>query len=315
MSVDFVTATRDVSDQKSWLAARALRVGASDAPIICGISTFESPFTLYHKKRATLEALENEEEFQERLFWGKTLEPVIIRRFADVTQRGVIQVSEEPLITTHIWKVVPQIVATLDGVTVSDAQEWVPLEVKNVSGFFADEWSEAAPLYYQVQVQHQMMVTGAQVGYIAALIGGNKFRWGVVERDNAFIELMLQRELEFLALLEAGKPPAIDGSDATKDLLARLYPKDHGQMIQLPPEALDWDADMIAGTGLIKEGEELKNLAHNRFRAALGEATFGMLSNGVQYSLKQQTRTDPPHSEPKVSTFRVLRRADKTKKA
>jgi putative phage-type endonuclease len=315
VAIEFSTCIPELLLQHDWLTARAERIGASDAPIICGISTFESPFTLFHKKRATLQALENAEEFQERMYWGKMLEPAIVGRFAEVTKRLTQIVSPPGLVRTDVWRQDPRIVATLDGVTLTDDQVPVPLEVKNVSAFFADEWSEAAPLYYQVQVQHQMMVTGTETGYIAALIGGNKFRWGVVRRDQAFIDLMLARELAFLDNLRANVPPEIDGSDATKELLAALYPKDHGHFSQLPSEAIDWDADMTAGKALESKGKEMTALAHNRFRAAMQDATVGVLPNGIQYTLKQQTRVDPPHSEPKISTFRVLRRSDKTKKA
>ena len=315
MEREFPTTTIEALDRPAWLAARATRVGASDAPIICGISTFESPFTLYHQKRATLAALENEGEVEERMYWGRTLEPVIIEKFSDVTHRPVGIVSPAVLVYPRVWEANPQIAATLDGLTVGDGGATVPLEVKNVSAFFADEWAEAAPLYYQVQCQHQMMVTGTRDSYIAALIGGNKFRWGRVVRDDAFIELMLQREMEFLARLEAGVPPDVDGSDATKELLARLYPKNKDYMKPLPPEAIDWDVQRMAGKAKIDEGEALKNLAENQLKAAIQDATIGVLSNGVQYSLKQQSRVDPPHSEPKISTFRVLRRSDKTKKA
>ena len=314
MTTDFAGATAQVLGQNEWLAARAMRVGASDAPIILGISTFESPFTLYHKKLATLADEENEVEIQERFYWGRTLEPVIVGRFADVAKRHCQMVSAPPMVTTHVWDANPQIVASLDAVTSTDDGEVVPLEVKNVSGFFADEWTEAAPLYYQVQVQHQMMVTGTQVGYIAALIGGNTFRWGRIERDDKFIEMMLERELEFLARLRDKWPPDVDGSDATKAFLARLYPKDTGAIIQLPPESIDWDANLTAAKALITQGEAMKDLATNQIKAALQDATLGVLSNGVQYTLKQQQRIDPPHAEPKVSTFRVLRRSDKTKK-
>ena len=304
----FASTTVEVQDEQHWLQARALRIGASDAPIVCGVSKFESAFSLYHKKRATLEMTDDPEGFREQMYWGRSLEPAILGRFNEVTKRNVITL---PKVTTHLWKPNPRLVASLDGLTRDDAGAIVPLEVKNVSAFFSDEWAEEAPIYYQVQCQHQMMVTGTRVAFIAALIGGNQFRWGKVERDDSFIELMLEREMEFLNRLDLASPPPVDGSDSTNAILKKLYPKDTGQIIELPPEAIDWDAALKVAKLAKSEAEAAEQLAGNQLRDALKDASVGVMPNGVQYSLKWQKRVDPPHAEPKISEFRVLRRHDK----
>lgn len=301
------------TSEAEWLASRAQRIGASEAPVICGVSRFNSAFALYHKKMGTLDGgVPSHDEDNEAMYWGRSLEPVIVNRFETVTGRPVFT---EPRVTTHVWKEHPELVATLDAVTTGgeDAHDavLVPLEVKNVSAYLGDEWLTDAPVYYQVQVQHQMMVCGAQVGYLAALIGGNTFRWCKVERDDRFIELMLAAELEFLDRLRTGRPPEVDGSKETKEFLRKLYPKDNGQLVSLPVEAMDWDAERERGKQIAAQGEAIMLAAENKLKAALGDASGGILPNGVSWTYKWQRRVDPPRSEPKVSEFRVLRRSEK----
>lgn len=292
-----------VEDEATWLANRAKRIGASDAPIVCGVSRFESPFTLYHKKVGSVEEdREAVERLNEALYWGKSLEPVIVERFGKVTG---MPVSREKPITVHLWREDPRLAASLDAIAV-DENVPVPLEVKNVSAYFADEWENEPPIYYVVQCQHQMMVTGAPHAYLAALVGGNQFRWAKVMRDSAFIELMRKAELEFLYRLDTRIPPNIDGSDETKAFLRKLYPKDTGAVIALPPQSMDWDAERMRGKALIDEGEKIVSLMDNQFRAAIGDASIGRLPNGVSYSHKWQHRDEYVVKE---SEFRVLRRS------
>ena len=56
-------------------------------------------------------------------------------------------------------------------------------EAKTVSAFKAGEWEDGIPDEYYLQVQHYMAVTGYQGAYVAALIGGNNFRWKLIHRD------------------------------------------------------------------------------------------------------------------------------------
>jgi putative phage-type endonuclease len=305
----FVEQSESVTeDEATWLANRAKRIGASDAPIICGVSRFESPYTLYHKKVGTLEEdREAVERLNEALYWGKSLEPAIVERFGKVTG---MPVSREKPITVHLWRNDLRLAASLDAIAV-DGGVPVPLEVKNVSAYFADEWEDEPPIYYVVQCQHQMMVSGAPHAYLAALVGGNTFRWAKIMRDDAFIGLMRESELEFLYRLAKRIPPNIDGSDETKAFLKKLYPKDTGAVVKLPPESLDWDAERLRGKALIDEGQAVVDLMDNQFRAAIGEASVGALPNGVQYSNKWQHRNEYVVKE---NEFRVLRRSGGKKK-
>lgn len=297
--------------EATWRAARPYRVGASEAPIICGVSRFESAFGLYQKKLATIDGVAEPDDDPERWFWGHALEPAIIGRFEELTGYAT---WVEPKVTTHLWRENPAIVATLDAVTEDEQgmnQSFVPLEVKNVSAFLVDEWEDTTPVYYQVQVQHQMLVTGTKMAYLAALIGGNTFRWARVARDDAFIERMLALELEFLLRVKERRAPEVDGSEETKAWLKKLYPQDTGTIVQLPPAAMEWDMDRQRGKAMVEAGKEIVALADNRLIAAIAHASAGALPNDVFYTYKLTTRVDPSRLEPVPHHFRTLRRSDK----
>ncbi|MCT9872589.1 YqaJ viral recombinase family protein, partial [Paenarthrobacter aurescens] len=60
------------------------------------------------------------------------------------------------------------------------------LECKTTSAYNAKEWvDDEIPASYIVQVQYYLGILGPEYkkGYFAVLIGGNRFVWKEVERD------------------------------------------------------------------------------------------------------------------------------------
>lgn len=72
------------------------------------------------------------------------------------------------------------------------------------------------PSSYLAQVQHYLAVTGYKKAYIAVLIGGNRFIWKEIERDEELINLIIDKEKDFWERYILGNEiPDMDGSDAT----------------------------------------------------------------------------------------------------
>jgi predicted phage-related endonuclease len=101
-------------------------------------------------------------------------------------------------------------------------------------------------------------------------------------------------------------PPDVDGSASTAKVLAKLHPEDDGSEVFLPAEAADWTDEIEAAKEQIKTAEVMKQAAENRLKAAIGDATFGLLPDGSRWSWKSQTRKSYVVEE---ATFRVLRRS------
>lgn len=304
-------------NRDQWLANRRRGIGSSDAAAVLGVSKWASPLSLFYEKRDAPPESKAQTEFQR---WGLILEEPIAQRFSEEVGRKVYDptfllgptsanVPSRHVIVRDAEE--PRLAASPDRLQFSESRpvngRMGLLEIKNASIYVADEWNEETgepPLEYQVQVQHQLMVTGLQWASIAALIGGSKFVWAEVARDEEFIAALRKAELEFLWHLDNDVPPPADGSNATKDLLRRIYPRDTGEIITLPPEALDYSAALIEAKAQIKHWESMKQTAENQLKALLGDATMGTLSNGDSWSYRHQARAE---HVVKASEFRVLR--------
>lgn len=286
--------------REDWLAGRVDSVGASEVAAVMGISPWDSVYSLWARKCGLVAGDSEETEWQR---WGNILEPAICDEYTLQTGRKII---DHGRYATRRSTTCPVLTCTLDREIEGDARGPGPLEVKNVTAYKADEWDGAPPLIYQIQVQAQLEVTGWQWGSIAALIGGNTFRWIDVERNEAFIELMRSKVLAFWQLVETRTPPPIDGSDSTADALRRLYPTESGETVALPGEAIGWDDQIREANEAIKAAEERKQEAQNKIRAAIGTASFGVLPAGGRYSLKETKRKAHTVGETTVRSLRKL---------
>lgn len=284
-----------------WLEFRQTGIGATDAPVILGLSPWKSALQLYAEKLGLVPVTAVESRYLE---WGRRLEPVLAEAYADETQRQVWP-NDRPF-TVHIHPEFPWMFATIDRWVC--APERFPdrgvgvLELKTAAAFKESEWKEGAPLMYQVQLQHQMAVTGASWGAIAVLIGGNLFLHYDIERDEEFIERLLRAEQTFMDRTARGTPPDPDHSDSAAAALSSLYHCPAAQRIALPAHAVDLDAQRQRGTDLIAEGERLKIEAENKIKAMIQNNVEGILPNGVVYTWKAQERNG--------KVFRTLRRRE-----
>ena len=288
------------SDRLSWLAERQHGLGASDAPVIMGLSKYLTPFALYAEKLG-LGAAVSENEAME---WGLLLEEPIAQKFQQETGRVVtlpipwaIQVCEEPR--------APWARATVDRWQQREPTQRAPLEIKTAAWSLGLEWTDEPPLAYQVQVQHQMLVTGASYASIAALIGGQRFLWCDVPRDDAFIDTLVQAEGAFWQRCLDHNPPPVDDSERTRAALKALYAKDSGEVISLGVEGIEIDNRLEAAKAAVAAAEAEKRLAENELLARIGHGTMAVLPNDVVYTYRETTRSE--HLT-KASTFRVLRR-------
>ncbi|MET0742978.1 MAG: lambda-exonuclease family protein [Microvirga sp.] len=305
-------------DKKSeWLEARrTLGIGSSDAAAILGISRYKSAFQLFQEKLGVMPASKNETELLE---WGNILEEPIAQRYSMETNRRVIN----PNVTQDGARVFTIIrsqsvdfqIAQVDrfveklpdqGENPEEDRDFGVLEIKNAHFFVGKSWldEQEPPLEFTVQLQHQLAVTGKQWGSIAALIGGCRFVWGDIARDNEFIELLTKAEDEFWERLKRNEAPPPDGSEWTAKTLAKLFPGENGQIIPAPIEAVDWHVELAKAKQQEKDVLATRGQMENRIKAAIGENTGIRLPDGTIYTWKTQRRRE---FVSKATTFKVLR--------
>ena len=262
MNANILTETEGLSHEE-WLRWRKKGIGGSDVSAILGINKWVSAIQLWlDKTNQSNDPIEVNEAMQ----WGTILEPVIRNHFATVTGKNVTEVKA---MLSH--PDYPFMIADVDGVTTDDNGDPAILEIKTASEYKRDEWSEGVPTYYQTQVQHYLCVTGVSKAYVAVLIGGNSFRIYEVDADAEIQQMLIAVEKNFWDKVQNMIRPDMDGSDAAKDLLDRIYVGGIEEEINLPDEALEWVDAYIEAAAKEDNAKALKQQASNHIKEIMGD--------------------------------------------
>lgn len=253
--------------RKEWLMERTKGIGGSDASAILGFNPWKSAFELYiDKTSGRIEEIDND-----AIHWGNVLEDVVAEEFTRLTGKKVRRRNVTFHHPEHNF-----MIANIDRDVVG---EKALLECKTTNAFNADAWEgEHIPPAYICQLQHYMAVLDYEKAYIAVLIGGQKFVWKEVERDDEFIEMMIEYEKNFWeehVLKEI--PPEIDGTKSASELLNKMYPEDNGETVMLKSD----EAETLIGAiesikSEVKEKQQLQKEYENKLKLMIGEAQTGV---------------------------------------
>lgn len=286
--------------RQHWLAKRREGITATDAAVLLGVDPWQSPLSLYVDKTTG----EGEDDAGEAAYWGLQLEHVVAFEWAKRNRGRGLRVAPTPGLLAHPER--PWQMATIDRYTMGDRHEAAApsgvLEVKTTDARNNEKWQEGQPppLRVVAQVQHQLIVTGLDVAYVAALIGGNRYREWEVPFDPQLAEDITAIEAEFLDRLARLDPPAPIGHDADDAALDALFAADGTEATV--------DGDLVARRRELDE--QIKALAGDKktveqlIKAQLGDATEGLVDGRPAVTWRQQTRASYTVPE---STFRVLR--------
>src|SRR5690606_12648636 len=148
----------------------------------------------------------------------------------------------------------------------------------------AEEWQgDDVPAPYLVQVQHYLGVLGPEYekAYIAVLIGGQKFVWKEIERDDELIDMIFQAERHFWhEHVEKNVPPALDGSSAAEQFLKERYAEvNPGKTVDLKREYQDKIEELISLKETINQLRERQKAIENELKNELKDAEYGFVGN------------------------------------
>lgn len=208
-------------DEADWLDMRRQDVTSTESAALFGMSPYVTHFELWFRKRLNTAA-----EFKpnERMQWGNRLETAIAHGIAE-DQGWRIEPMKEYMRLGDL-----KAGASFD-FRITNLGDPVHLEIKNVDYMaFRDGWIEhddgtiEAPEHIEMQVQHQMMVSGYKRAFIGAFIAGNR---GVVierERDEDVIEAMRKKISAFwVSIFENNEPSPIMPDDAAAVIRLNQY--------------------------------------------------------------------------------------------
>lgn len=272
---DFATAIPEPADHIAWLIQRREGVGASECAAVLGMDRWQTAFTVWLDKRGEtpLTAADNEP-----MYWGRILEPVILqaaaeRLNAELTQCAGLQSISRP------WQR-----ASLDGVLHIGGQP-IPIEAKNMSQYRSTEWADdQVPDAAELQLQHQLAVTGAPYGIVAGLIGGNRLVTRTVERDDELITHINREEHQFWRNVLDGTEPPIVARDNIATILGAAEPADTQERILDPLTTIHarrWADAYTAATAAEKAAKDAKAEARNNLARLAGNHSTLLAVDGT----------------------------------
>jgi putative phage-type endonuclease len=202
----------------TWLRLRKRNINSTESSGLLGLNKYTSLYQIYQDKHSP-DIISIEEN--ERMFWGNQLEWVIAQGAAKKMGWNIIQKKD------YIEIPEQKLGGSFD--CISECGSFL-VEVKNVdSVIFKNEWTDTeAPAHVEMQLQHQMLVSGVNHCKLVALVGGNKLV--IIERDAdpEIQDAIIQAAKDFWAMTEAPTPDFIKDAEYIK----QLYNKTDGTVIE-----------------------------------------------------------------------------------
>lgn len=260
-----LVAAREQSED-AWLAARRLGVSASEIAAVMGISPYESPFSLFWRKRMGWDADVNDE-----MRLGTFLEPTIaswFEEFGDPLENMALRPGGLYSHPERAWqlatpdRLIYMVCVECDGdgstpdhdpgsslrifCSACKGSGHGPtlvglLECKYVA-YSWDGWGEEGtddvPVHIRAQCLWQMDVMGVDEVFVCAL-GPGGFRVYRVRRDEKDLRGMREAGHRLMDRLTAGTAPDVDEHSATLPILRRLHAEIEDREQEIPADVAE----------------------------------------------------------------------------
>jgi putative phage-type endonuclease len=275
-----VLVTDAAPNTEEWHAARRNGIGASEISAVVGLNPWESPFSLWAKKKGLIPGADPENPL---FYWGHALEPLVAARFAE--SRPDLYVAH---VGTHRHSEREWQYANLDRLVLTADGRDVPLEIKTTR--YPDDWGQTGtdqiPLHVRCQVLQQMDVFSAPYALVAVLIGGSDYREYRIDYDEADATALREAGAAFWASLQTDEEPPIDASFATYEAVRDLHPEINGEDVDVNPA-------LYARYATSKADADSATSAHRQAKsellAAMGQARRALV-NGAPVLRRQPGR-------------------------
>jgi putative phage-type endonuclease len=268
--------TKDLA-REDWLKVRKSGIGGSDAAAAVGLNPYMSPLELWLDKTGRNVGLAKPDphDTTEPIYWGTLLEPIVAAAYTQQTGNRVRKVNA---VLQH--PTIPFMLANLDREIVGVPGVQI-LECKTAGEFGERLWRDGVPEYVQLQVQHQLAVTGKRAADVAVLLCGQKLEVHRVVRDDRLIARLVELEAAFWRYVETDTPPPADGSESADRALRHLYPGNAGTVDFTDDRRLSTTfADLVAIRSEIEMREQQEALLKQTIQQAMGDASRAVFETG-----------------------------------
>jgi putative phage-type endonuclease len=198
-----------------WHQARAGALGGSEIAAALGLSIFESPFSLWHRKAGQIGPVEDNGE----MYWGRKLEDPIRDEFE---RRHIDEFDPAIKVGTwrhpeRTWQVANPDALLYPMVQPAGVRPIGILECKTARSRtgWGTEGTDEIPVYYRAQVLWYMDVFEVPIAYLAVLFAGSEYAEYVVEFNEAEAAILRERGQAFMQSIADGIRPPIDSHERT----------------------------------------------------------------------------------------------------
>jgi predicted phage-related endonuclease len=260
---------------------RATHISSTESAALFGLSNYATAYEVGIEKQSGAPAFYFEET--ERMQWGKRLQDAIAQGLADDFK--VVIEGLEYAYAEHPTEL--RMGSSFDFMIVDCKDDESPLaalfkqhgpgllEIKNVDALQFKNWPEHdAPDHIEIQVQHQLEVSGLEWCVLGVLVGGNRTEVYTRMRDGQVGAAIVSRVREFWANLDKGiLPPPAMPEDA--DLIIKL------NQYAEPSKVFDGQDDALlnllcdeyfAQQQIISAAEKLQKIAKAKILTHIGDA-------------------------------------------
>lgn len=267
-----------------WHAARADGIGGSEIAAVLGLSKWESPFSLWHRKQGRLAVIQQNEQME----WGHRLEPAICKKYEDIhpdveiVTAGTYRHRERPWQIANPDRLVydsGHLAGLFEAKTARDDTDW------------GQEGTDEIPVYYRAQALWYLDVFGLNRLDLGVLIAGSDYREYVIKFDPADALIARTAAEKFLDSIRLGERPAIDASDATYAAVRQLHPDIDPVDVDIPP---DLAVRYVTALDDLAGAESEKQLACALVMDAVGSGRRAMFL-GDPVAIRVPNGKNPPY--------------------
>lgn len=209
-----------IQNREQWLAERVKDVTSTEVSALYGLSPYMTEFELFHQKRdKVIVSIQD----TDRMKWGRRLEAPIAHGVAEDMGWDIAKLD------VYIRDTEARIGSSFDFEIKSSSDGRGILEIKNVAELqYKRKWIDdgngniEAPEHIEMQVQHQMEVSGYEWCALVVLVGGNSPKVVYRQRDREIGKDLRQTVDGFWKRVADNTPPS---ADYTRDaeFIGQLY--------------------------------------------------------------------------------------------
>lgn len=292
----------NVKNRAKWLATCERNINSSEIGALFGLSPYMTPLELYALKKGLIG-----DSFQDndRAAAGRFLEAGIAAwaqekfGFKAKPLKDYLEIPAEKTGASFDWQLTEWSEAPVDF-----AGFRVPVDVKMVgflgfngtfkNGYADRKWNAdnpddiVAPANIELQVQHQLLMTGAPFALIIVVVAGNSIHRIVRMRNETIIGKIRARVAQFWADVEAGNEPTAD-YERDAETIKRLYTRPDPRAAIAPDQHARLMAAIERATAAAadkKAAASVEEIAKAEVMDVLRDVELAILPNGSKVSWK-----------------------------